>query len=84
MSDDTERYNVVMWKDGYYEYFLRNVSAERAMKAAGRCIVNLGHRGLVDKVAVTDEDDYTNFQWERDRGIVFPTRDLLRSKGVEP
>jgi len=76
MTDEEDRapFNVVIWfDDGFYEYFVRDVPAVEAVLAAKRCIDGvLGRTGLVVKVQITDSGDYTNFLWERDRGIVYP------------
>lgn len=70
-----ERFNVIIWFDGFWEYFLRDVDAKSAVQAAKRCVFNLGERNLADKVMITDEDDNTNFLWERGKGIVYPPRE---------
>lgn len=68
-----ERFNVVIfYEGGWWEYFLRDATAENAAKAAKRCVVNLGERGLVEKVMITDADDFANFLWERGKGIIYP------------
>lgn len=74
----SERFNVVLvWEDGYWEYFLRDIPARRAVEAARRCTQGLLKRSDLQKVMITDEDDCTNFLWERGKGLVYPTREEL-------
>jgi hypothetical protein len=75
-AEEDGPFNVVIWfDDGFYEYFVRDVPAQEAVLAAKRCIDGvLGRTGLVVKVQITDQGDYTNFLWERDKGIVYPTQ----------
>lgn len=75
-------FNVVIWNGGFWEYFVQDATAEDAVKAAKRCVDNLGSRGLVDRVQITDSDDFTTFLWEKGKGIVFPTEKEGLSKDV--
>jgi hypothetical protein len=70
----TERYNVVILDpDGFSEYYLRDVGARQAVEAAKRIVDGLPVKhGVVARVMITDEEDFCNFLWERDRGIVYP------------
>jgi fructose 1,6-bisphosphatase len=68
-----DEFNVVIfYPDGSWEYFLRHATAENAVKAAKRCVDNLGERGIVERVMITDSGDDTNFLWERGKGVVYP------------
>lgn len=72
---EEERFNVVFFDDqGYWETFLRDATAEKAVVAAKRCVDNLGSRGIADKVIITDADDFTVFLWQRGKGVVFPPK----------
>lgn len=68
-----ERFNVVIWdNDDYWRYVEQDMEAEDAVILA-RIIVDEAIRdGLISKVQIIDEDDFTNFLWERGKGIVFP------------
>lgn len=70
----TDRYNVVIFDAaGFSEYYLRDVGARQAVEAAKRIVHGLPVKhGVVARVMITDEDDFCNFLWERDRGIVYP------------
>ena len=72
----SERFNVVVWYEGYWEYFVRDVGDREAVETAHRLVQTLGKRGLVDRVQITDSGDFTNFLWERDKGIVYPTPEM--------
>jgi len=64
---------VQFFEDGTHEYVRRFVSPEEAVEAAEHYIKNVAARiGITVKVIVTDGGDYTNFQWERDKGISYP------------
>ena len=70
-----EQFNVVIFDaEGWHETFLADATAENAVNAAKRCVDRLGARGIVDKVIITDEDDFTVFLWQRGEGVVFPPR----------
>lgn len=71
----TERFNVVVWYEGFWEYFVRDVDDREAVETAYRLTQTLGERGLVDRIQITDSDDFTNFLWEADKGIVYPPRE---------
>ena len=72
---DDERYNVVIFNfEGYGHYAGRDLSAEQAVRAAKR-LVERSSRLLIERIIITDEDDMTNFLWERDKGIVYPPRE---------
>lgn len=77
-----ERFNVVIWNGGFWEYFLQDATAENAVHAAKRCVDNLGQRGLIDRVQITDADDFTTYLWERGKGIVYPTEKEGLSRDV--
>jgi hypothetical protein len=65
-----ELFNVVIWYDsGFYDYAARGVSARQAVEHA-KALVDLG-LPTVDRIMITDSDDYCNFLWERGKGIVF-------------
>ena len=65
----SEHYNVVFYDDqGYWDYLLRDVGGKRAVEAAKRLV----DTGRYSRVQITDEEDFTNFLWERGKGVVFP------------
>lgn len=62
------------FKDGTYEKVRDHVGAEEAVMAAKHYTMSIAAQlGMVVKVLVEDGGGFTNFLWERDKGIVFPT-----------
>ena len=56
-----------------YEYVLRFVSAEMAMKQAARLTQSVGGRiGTTNRVIITDSGDACCFEWRFGVGVVFP------------
>src|SRR5262245_23718153 len=82
MSDDRDEFHVVVWYGDWYDYALRNVSVEVAVKTAKKItdMIESGDGGEANKVMITDGGDNTNFLWEVGKGIVFPTREELGRK----
>ena len=69
-----ERHNVVVFdSDGFWHYAAQGLDAERAVLEARSC-VHLAEHGALDaaKIIITDEDDFTNFLWERGKGVIYP------------
>ena len=59
--------------NGSYEYVRRSVGAEEAVKAAHHYTHNVATKlGMVERVIVTDGDDYCCFEWKRGEGVTFP------------
>lgn len=73
----TERFNVAVFDDeGYWHYVRQDLDAEEAVKMAKRIVDRLeAGDDDIDRVMITDEGDFTNFLWERGKGIVFPKRE---------
>jgi hypothetical protein len=71
-----ERFNVIYFdEEGYWEYALRDVPAQRAVEKAKRMIeIAIEDDNDIDRIIITDSGDMTTFQWERGKGVVFPTR----------
>jgi hypothetical protein len=68
-----ERFNVVVFdRQGYWWYADRQVNAEQAVRSAHRCVCLAEAGGTAAKIIITDDDDFTNFQWEHGKGIVYP------------
>lgn len=74
MSEDM--FSVVLWdREGYWHYVRQGLGAEEAVKMAKRIVDRLeAGDDDIDKVAITDAGDFTNFLWERGKGIVYPPR----------
>jgi hypothetical protein len=70
----TGEYSVCQFfPDGSYEYVRRGVGAEEAVKAADHYTHNVATKlGVVDRVIITDGDDYCCFEWKRGEGVTFP------------
>jgi hypothetical protein len=59
--------------DDTSEKVRENVSAEEAMKAVEHYCTCIGAQiGTTVRVIITDQLDYTNFEWIRGKGVVFP------------
>lgn len=59
--------------DGTHEYVRRWVSVEEAMDAFAHYTNNMAtFVGVVERVIVTDGDDYTNVEWKKGEGITYP------------
>jgi hypothetical protein len=69
-----ERFSVCQFfADGFYEYVRRDVPAEQAVKAAKHyCSSVAAQRGMVVRVIVVDQADYTNFEWKYGEGVTYP------------
>lgn len=61
------------FEDGTNEYVRRFVSADEAWSAFGHYCQSIGAKmGMVARVVITDGLDFTNMEWKRGEGIVFP------------
>ncbi len=59
--------------DGSHEYVRRGVGPEEAVKAAHHYSHNVASKlGIVERVIITNGDDYTCFEWKRGEGVTFP------------
>lgn len=69
-----ERYNVCQFfEDGSYEYLGRALPAEVVVPMAVVACQSLGARlGTTKRVIITDEGDFTNWEWVHGKGIVYP------------
>jgi hypothetical protein len=67
-------FSVYWWDDkGNQHEELRFVSDRNAVNAAHRlCKGPASILGLVKRVIITDGGDYTNFEWTKEKGIIFP------------
>jgi hypothetical protein len=72
-----ERFNVVVWfPNDTYEYVGRNLPPKAAVEMAKHYTERPAARyGLIAKVMITDDGDYTNFLWEHGKGIVYPPKE---------
>lgn len=69
----TDRFNVAIFDaEGYWHYSLRDVDAKTAVEKAAVWSAIGETTGYPTKVAITDQDDFTNFLWEMGRGILYP------------
>jgi len=75
----TKEFSVYWWDllDGQHEE-LHNVEPSKAMNAASR-LTKLPSSAFVKRVIITDGMDFTNFEWTKEKGIIFPTREHLTS-----
>ena len=80
MSDDRPEFSVVaFYDDGLHQYIKRWMDAEEAVKmAAGlvEMVLDVKQTGGVNRIIITDGGDHTVFEWTRDKGVTFPTREM--------
>lgn len=69
-----ELFNVVQFfMDESSEYVRKNVTAEEAMKAFSHYCNSVGAKlGTTRRVIITDSLDFTNMEWKKGEGVVFP------------
>jgi hypothetical protein len=75
LADDDERFDVWQFlSNGLHEKVRGGVSAEEAVKAAGHYAHNVAAQvlGIVERVIITDADDYCAFEWKKGEGVTFP------------
>jgi hypothetical protein len=61
------------FKGGAYEYVRRAVGPEEAVKAAHHYTHSVAAKfGIVERVIITDGDDFTCFEWKLGEGVTFP------------
>jgi hypothetical protein len=61
------------FKGGVYEYVRRGVGAQEAVQAARHYTANVAAKlGMVERVIITDGDDYCCFEWKSGEGVTFP------------
>lgn len=72
MAED--RFNVVTFDDeGYSRYVHRDLAdAEDAVLWARILVDEAIAHGGISRVMITDQDDFTNFLWQRGKGIIVP------------
>jgi len=52
---------------------LRFVGVEQAISRAKTLMQSPAAKiGIIKRIIITDGDDYTNFEWKADEGIIFP------------
>lgn len=76
------QYSVVQFfanQDGAYEYVRQYVGAKEAMDAFDHYTNNVATRmGMVERVIITDGGDNVVAEWEKGKGLVFPTVEQLK------
>jgi hypothetical protein len=79
----SETFSVWVWfPDGSHICELEDVSAEHALQKARSLALNVGAKiGTTRKITIVDQDDYTVFEWQYERGMVYPTSEMLREAG---
>lgn len=61
------------FRDGTHECVGRHLDAKAAVKKARDYCHSVGATvGTTVRVIITDDGDYTVFEWRRGRGVVFP------------
>ena len=60
--------------DESYEYVIRFVDAETAVRKAKALTETVGARlGTTKRIIIADGGDCTNFEWQFGQGVTFPT-----------
>lgn len=70
----SERFSVYQFfAGGSYERVRELVPAEEAVKTAHHYTHNIASKlGIVERVIITDDEDYCCFEWKRGEGVTFP------------
>jgi hypothetical protein len=70
----TERFDVVVYDiAGFWTYAARDLDAKAAVDRAKHLVDMADDRNEgIDRVLITDSDDFTTFLWERGKGVVYP------------
>jgi hypothetical protein len=69
-----DEFNVVLFfPDSTSFYEQRNLDAEQAVLLAKQCSERPAAKlGIIERVIVTDAEDYTVFEWQFGQGVTFP------------
>jgi hypothetical protein len=71
-----ERFSVVVFdREGYWRYIDRDLPAEAAMLLARDTALLATDLNDIDRIMITDADDFAVFLWERGKGVVYPNKD---------
>ena len=66
-------FNVIAFdNDGFWRYVSQSLGAEESVIVARFVVDEAIRDGAISRVMITDSDDFTNFLWETDKGVVFP------------
>lgn len=80
-SASNERFDVYWWDvKGNQHHDKQDVSVEEVKLAVTRLTSGPGSLS-VDRCIVTDQGDFTNFEWTRKDGVIFPTEEDLKNAG---
>lgn len=72
------------FSDDDYEEILRFVDPETAVLKAKALTESLGGRlGTTARIIITDGGDFTTFDWQHGKGVVFPTEADIE-EGAKP
>ena len=72
-SDDEERFDVWQWfEDGYHERVGHSLGAKEAVERAHSYTTRPAARiGIIKRVTIVDNEDYTCFEWIFGKGVTF-------------
>ena len=80
----SERFDVVIYDEfGYWTRVGSNLGALAATLLSKVMVGEADRDPTIAKVLIVDADDYTNFLWERGKGIVFPPPEELQKAKEE-
>ena len=73
----TDRFSVhQFFDDGTNECVARDVEPKEAVETAKRLTVSVGGQiGTTKRVIITDDGDFTNFEWKFGEGVTYPPND---------
>jgi hypothetical protein len=72
--DENDEFSVWWWdREGNQHCEMRGATAENAVRSAHRLSEGPASKalGIVDRVIITDGEDFTNFEWIKGRGVTF-------------
>jgi hypothetical protein len=73
---------ILFFPDGYWMEEGRVPSLEEAVKLAHRITQRPAVAlGIIARVIITDDDDYTCFEWVNGKGVTLPPPEELRDGG---
>jgi hypothetical protein len=77
---DGEFHVCQFFEDDTYEYVRRYVGPEEAVKAFQHYTSNIAVKmGIIKKVIITDGGDCIAMEWQKDKGITFPTQQEMKN-----
>ena len=68
------------FEDDSYEWVRNNVAPEEAVKVFQHYTNNVASKiGITKRVIITDSGDCIAMEWQKDKGVVFPTQEEIQN-----